>query len=51
MGNLLKMSLQAHKFAKNEGFQNFTSDSTRLWRKNGKHLSGSPAQVRREFPG
>jgi hypothetical protein len=51
MGNLLKMSLQAHKFAEDEGFKNFTRDSTRLWRKNGNHLSGSPAQFRSEFPG
>jgi hypothetical protein len=49
--NQLKMSLQAHKFAEDEGFCNFTRSSTRLWRTNGKHLSGSPAQFHLEFPG
>ena len=51
MGNQLRMSLQAHKFAENEGFKNFTRESTRLWRANGEYLSGSPAKFHREFPG
>ena len=51
MGKHLKMSLQAHEFAEGEGFRNFTRPSARLLRKNGQHLSGSPAKFRREFPG